>query len=142
MSCGARSVLVMDDVVGSPHPHRSPAGSTSTVAREAARLAALHGLGVLDTAPEERFDRIVALARVIFEVPVAAITLIDADRQWIKAGGGMASGVPTARDHSPCHYTVQHPGPLVITDTAVQARVAAAFVRGASTASARCAATA
>lgn len=124
MSCGARSVLVMDDVVGSPHPHRSPAGSTSTVAREAARLAALHGLGVLDTAPEERFDRIVALARVIFEVPVAAITLIDADRQWIKAGGGMASGVPTARDHSPCHYTVQHPGPLVITDTAVQARVA------------------
>ena len=80
-------------------------------------------MGVLDTAPEERFDRIVALARVIFEAPVAAITLIDADRQWIKARAGMASGVPAARDYSPCHYTVQHPGPLVIADTAAEARV-------------------
>lgn len=86
-------------------------------------MASLHELGLLDTAPEERFDRIVALVRVIFEVPVAAITLIDADRQWIKAAAGMEAGVAVARDYSPCHYTVQHPGPLIIADTTAADRV-------------------
>ena len=93
-------------------------------------MASLHELGLLDTAPEERFDRIVALVRVIFEVPVAAITLIDADRQWIKAAAGMEAGVAVARDYSPCHYTVQHPGPLVIADTRSVDRVADMTVVG------------
>lgn len=86
-------------------------------------MAALHDLGLLETAPEERFDRIVALVQVIFEAPMAAITLIDADRQWIKAAAGMEAGVAAARDYSPCHYTVQHPGPLIIADTTAQPRV-------------------
>ena len=114
-----------------PKPDSSPADPLpSPGTAEAARLDALHELGLLETAPEERFDRIVALARVIFEAPMAAITLIDADRQWIKAAAGMEAGVAVARDYSPCHYTVQHPGPLVIADTRSVDRVADMTVVG------------
>jgi hypothetical protein len=55
---------------------------------EAERLAELHALDILDTPPEERFDRIVNLAASVFEVPIAFVALIDADRQWFKAKCG------------------------------------------------------
>ncbi len=87
-------------------------------AQELARLAALHDLGLLETAPEERFERIVALARLVFRVPVAAIALVDADRQWIKAASGLDAGVSVPLRYSPCHYTVQQPGALVLEDAA------------------------
>ncbi len=38
-------------------------------ANESARIAALHALNILDTAPEERFDRLTRLARRVFNVP-------------------------------------------------------------------------
>ncbi|MFC6259066.1 GAF domain-containing protein, partial [Kocuria oceani] len=91
---------------------------------ELARLASLHALDVLATPAEERFDRIVALARLIFQVPMAAIALIDADRQWIKAAAGLDPGDSVPRRYSPCHYTVQQRGALVLEDTAHEARVA------------------
>ena len=52
---------------------------------EEQRLATLHGLNILDTKPEERFDRITRLAAAIFEVPVVLISFIDRDRQWFKS---------------------------------------------------------
>ena len=57
-------------------------------ANEAERLADLHALELLDTPAEERFDRIVRLAMAIFDVPIAYLALIDADRQWFKANCG------------------------------------------------------
>jgi hypothetical protein len=57
-------------------------------ANEAERLADLHALELLDTPAEERFDRIVRLAMAIFDVPIAYLALIDADRQWFKAKCG------------------------------------------------------
>lgn len=109
-------------MTGSSDP-RPGAGGPSGVppaqdAQELARLAALHELGLLETAPEEPFERIVALARLVFQVPVAAIALVDADRQWIKAASGLDAGVSVPLRYSPCHYTVQQPGALVLEDTA------------------------
>lgn len=52
---------------------------------EAARLDALASMDVLDTPPEESFDRITRLTRQIFNVPMATITLIDGHRQWFKS---------------------------------------------------------
>jgi len=55
---------------------------------ESRRLHSLRALGVLDTAPEERFDRLTRLARRFFEVPIALLTLVDADRLWFKSRDG------------------------------------------------------
>lgn len=55
---------------------------------EADRLAALWQCAILDTPPEERFDRIVRLAARLFDVPVAQIAFLDASRRWVKASLG------------------------------------------------------
>lgn len=46
-------------------------------ADEAERLAALHRLKILDTAPETAFDRVVGMAVDMFQVPIALISLVD-----------------------------------------------------------------
>ena len=51
------------------------------LADEAGRLAALRRYGVLDTAPEQPFDKITALVRSVLDVPMAAVSLVDRDRQ-------------------------------------------------------------
>lgn len=55
---------------------------------EARRLAVLRSLNVLDTGNEERFDRLTRLARKLFDVAIAAIELVDADRRWVKSTSG------------------------------------------------------
>lgn len=59
----------------------------ATTARR--RVHALHALNVLDTPREQRYDRIVRLAQRVFDVPMVAVNLIDADRQWTKAEAGL-----------------------------------------------------
>jgi diguanylate cyclase (GGDEF)-like protein len=56
---------------------------------ETMRLEALQAMGVLDTPPEERFDRITRLAQRLFGVPIALVSLIDQDRQWFKSHQGL-----------------------------------------------------
>ena len=56
---------------------------------EPQRLAALHALQVLDTPAEERFDRITRLAKRLLDVPIALISLVDAERQWFKSRQGL-----------------------------------------------------
>jgi diguanylate cyclase (GGDEF)-like protein len=66
---------------------------------EAERLAALHALDLLHTPAEDRFDRITRVARELFQVPMARITLVDADREWFKSRQGFVAG-EGAREHS------------------------------------------
>jgi hypothetical protein len=54
-------------------------------ADEPERLEALRALDVLDTPPEERFDRITRLATRSFGAPIALVSLVDADRQYLKS---------------------------------------------------------
>jgi len=72
---------------------------------EAQRLQALRDLLILDTPPEQRFDRIVHFAADELDVPMALISLIDSERQWFKARVGMAA-CETARDVSFCGHAV------------------------------------
>lgn len=48
---------------------------------EAERLQVLKDLQILDTPSEESFDRIANLVHLIFDVPIAIVSLMDADRQ-------------------------------------------------------------
>jgi len=90
---------------------------------EAARLAALYELLILDTPPEERFDRIAAFAAQEFDVPIATITLVDADRQWFKAKVG--TDLPgTGRDVSFCSHAILQPDILLIPDALLDPRFA------------------
>ena len=56
---------------------------------EKERLISLHKLGLLDTKPEERFDRITRLATKIFRVPISTLTLVDDKREWFKSCVGL-----------------------------------------------------
>ena len=51
---------------------------------ESTRLAALENLGILDTPAEERFDRYTRLARRLFGVPIALVSLVDENDQALK----------------------------------------------------------
>ncbi len=72
---------------------------------EAERLAALRQLRILDTAPEQAFDDLAALASYICGTPIAAISLVDEDRQWFKSKVGM-NGSETSRNISFCAHTI------------------------------------
>jgi hypothetical protein len=83
---------------------------------EAARLEALEALSLMDTAPEERFERIVHLAKMVFATQFAALTLVDGARRWTKSAAGMEPDeVP--RDQSYCQFTIGAVGATLIPDT-------------------------
>lgn len=72
---------------------------------EAERLAALRALAVLDTAPEERFDRLTRIAKAAFDVPIALVSLVDSNRQWFKSCIGVDVG-ETPRDQAFCAHAI------------------------------------
>ncbi|MDH3589963.1 MAG: GAF domain-containing protein, partial [Gammaproteobacteria bacterium] len=72
---------------------------------EEARVAALKDTGVLDTCPEERFDRYTRLTRRLFDVPIALVSLVDRERQWFKSKQGLEAS-ETPRDISFCGHAI------------------------------------
>lgn len=95
-----------------------------------ARVRALRRLDVLDTAPEEPFEKIVTLVRTVLAVPIATVSLVDRDRQWFKAQRGFDRN-ETPRSGSFCTYAIQQPEPLIIEDALTDERFATSpFVAG------------
>jgi diguanylate cyclase (GGDEF)-like protein len=83
---------------------------------EKARLKSLKSLNVLDTPPEERFDRLTRMAQRIFGVPIALVSLVDENRQWFKSCMGL-SARETPRDISFCGHSILGDEVFVIQDT-------------------------
>jgi PAS domain S-box-containing protein len=88
---------------------------------EAERLAALLRLGILDTPTEERFDRITRVARRLFDVPIALVSLVDANRPWFKSCLGLEVD-STSRAESFCGYALLQDGCFVIPDALLDER--------------------
>ena len=85
---------------------------------ESERLAALRALHILDTPPEERFDRLTRLATHLFGVPTAFISLVDEHRLWYKSRVGFDQD-ETPRDGTFCNYFVENGHQsLVVPDAA------------------------
>jgi len=82
---------------------------------DAERLASLRVLNMLDTPPEERFDRITRLAARFFDMPIAYVSLVDQDRQWFKSKQGFDI-CETPRSISFCGHTILREEALVISD--------------------------
>lgn len=82
---------------------------------EERRLQALEELVLLKTPPDPVIDRAVALARDLFRVPIAVVTLLDAHEQWFKARCGIAK-CGTPRDQAFCNWTILSDDVFVIDD--------------------------
>ena len=84
-----------------------------TPADDAQRLDALRALLILDTPPEQRFDRIVQFAADEFDIPIVLVSLVDAKRQWFKARVGL-DACETDRESSFCGHAIQRPELFIV----------------------------
>jgi len=88
---------------------------------EQERVVELQSLQILDTPLEERFDRLTRLAKRLFGVPTALVSLVDAKRVWIKSRVGLDS-CETARDVSFCAHAILREEVMVVPDALEDAR--------------------
>lgn len=82
---------------------------------EQERLAALARYAILDTPPEEPFDRLARVTATLLDTPIAFLTIVAADRVWIKAAHGSAVS-DVARELSFCTHALAQAGALVVED--------------------------
>ncbi|MEQ8586421.1 MAG: histidine kinase dimerization/phospho-acceptor domain-containing protein [Thalassobaculaceae bacterium] len=82
---------------------------------ETDRLAELIWYQILDTPPEDGFDRITRTASRLLDAPIALVSLVDKDRQWFKSKCGLAVG-ETPREDAFCTYTILQRTPLIVED--------------------------
>jgi diguanylate cyclase (GGDEF)-like protein/PAS domain S-box-containing protein len=90
---------------------------------ETERLMELESYGILDTAPDEVLDALTRLATVIFHVPIALVSLVDAQRQWFKSRQGLEA-TETSREISFCGHAVSEGTALIVPDACDDERFA------------------
>lgn len=90
---------------------------------ESLRLEALRRYEILDSDPEEAFERITTLAKRLFDVPIVLISLVDADRQWFKSCIGLDTAT-TSREISFCAHAILSDEVMIVPDATLDARFA------------------
>ncbi len=90
---------------------------------ETQRLETLRSLDILDTASEERFDRVTRMAKRMFDVPIAIVSLVDENRQWFKSCLGLDVS-ETPRKVSFCGHAILDDAVFVIEDATADPRFA------------------
>lgn len=90
---------------------------------EEQRLRTLHQYNLLDTPREEAFDRITRLVTAVLDVPIAAVTLIDRDRQWFKSEQGLDLD-ETPREQSFCAHAMWGEDAMIVPDATLDPRFA------------------
>lgn len=100
------------------------AGSSTDELHDPGRLAALRQTGLLDSAAEVTYDRVGKLAQRVLDVPIALVSLVDADRQYFKCALGLPEPWNGRREtplsHSICQHTLGRDGALRIDDTTLE----------------------
>ncbi|QQP93423.1 GAF domain-containing protein (plasmid) [Skermanella sp. TT6] len=99
-------------------------GTAPLPSDEPQRLVALKRYDLLDTVPEQAFDRITRLAATVLGMPVSLISLIDETRQWFKSRHGFDARW-TRREIAFCSHAILAREPLVVPDAAADDRFAA-----------------
>lgn len=88
---------------------------------ELRRQRAVDALGIVETPSEDRFDRIVQMARTVYHTQAAVFSIVDHGREWMKACVG-SDTAEIARERSFCSVTIQQDEPLFIGDTTLDPR--------------------
>src|SRR6185369_4820260 len=86
-------------------------------------LEAVHADDLTAVSPEERFDRITRLARRVFDVPIALVSLVDAERQWFKSRQGIEIQ-ETPRELSFCAHAIHDDRVFIVPDALTDPRFA------------------
>lgn len=108
-------------MINAAHQPSTPSPVGGSASDEADRLAALARYEVLDTPPEPAFDRLVRLAALLLDVPIAVISLVDAGRQWVKARYGLDMR-DAPRTIAFCDHAIRGTGILVVPDAELDPR--------------------
>lgn len=99
---------------------RSPPERARDARLDAARLAAVHQTGLLDSPPTAALDRLTRLASTLIGVPATFISLVDAERDFYLSHNGFGEPLATERElrgTTFCHYAIANDGALAIDDT-------------------------
>lgn len=93
---------------------------------EARRLEELSAMQIIDTEPEESFDRVTRLVSEVLEMPICLVSLVTADRQWFKSCVGLTGELldnrSTEREAAFCQYVVALQATLVVPDAQLDER--------------------
>ena len=89
---------------------------------EAARLYDLLSLKVMNTPREPIYDAVVDLAATMFSTPMAFVSFLDAEKQWVKAAHGRDEAYETSHEVSFCAYTISEPETMIVGDTLLDPR--------------------
>ena len=100
---------------------REGASNNGTALAECDRLFALRRYNIVDTPPEEAFDRIAALAASVVDTQVGLVSLVEKNRQWHKAAVGTEVR-EIDRRHSFCTHAIEEEGPMVVENLSRDAR--------------------
>ncbi|TMW59051.1 hypothetical protein Poli38472_007196 [Pythium oligandrum] len=89
---------------------------------EEGRLAELERYNIVDSEPDEKFDKLCRIACKEMKCPIAAVSFVDKQRQWFKANSGLTQKqIP--RDVALCAHTIMHPKrALIVEDTSLDER--------------------
>ena len=119
--------LTIADIAARAQSRSAQVNDVAKALGQPGRLAALHGAALLDSPPEEQFDRLARLAARVVNAPVALVSALDEDRQFFKSCLGLpepwASRRETPLSHSFCQHVVAAREPIVIRDAREDDRV-------------------
>ncbi len=113
--------LTLDRVSRASRYERRRLSARNEGSEEAQRLRALQSYSILDSLPEERFDRITRLAAQVFGVPMAVISFVDEERQWFKSCCGL-DAKQTDRSDAFCAHTILRKAVMVVPDATLDPR--------------------
>jgi two-component system, sensor histidine kinase len=100
----------------------SPTHSYPVAVDEEERINKLRKYRVLNNNDEPAFERLIALAKLFFDMPVVAISFMDEDTQYLKSALGLDGVCQTTREIAICNYTVLSNEVFIVPDLAKDSR--------------------
>lgn len=97
------------------------ANSAPMPLNEASRLSRITHMGLLDSTADDVLDHIVDMVALVFEVPIALVSIVSEHQQWFRAGTGLEER-ETPREISFCAYSILGRDVLQIPDATLDSR--------------------